>query len=127
MGDNDGMRFLSPEWLDHMGSATSGAVPDATVSIHQRVTGGPDGDVEYTLRLAGGRATFEPGAGPADVSLVSDYETAAAISQGRLSPARAFAAGRLHVGGSVTALVAHQDAFNQLGALLAGVADVTTY
>ncbi|MDQ3897636.1 MAG: SCP2 sterol-binding domain-containing protein [Actinomycetota bacterium] len=121
------MRFLSPEWLDHMRSATSAAAPDATVSIHQRVTGGPDGDVEYTLRLAGGRATFEPGPGAADVTLVSDYDTAADISQGRLSPARAFAAGRLQVRGSVTALVAHHEAFDELGALLAGVADVTTY
>ena len=121
------MRFLSPEWLDHMRAATAPASPAATVSIHQRVTGGPDGDVEYTLRVGGGRATFEPGPGPADVTLVSDYETAAAISQGQLSAARAFAARRLRVRGSATALVAHQEAFDQLGALLAGVADRTTY
>ena len=127
MGDNARMRFLSPEWLEHMASATSDASPRATVSIHQRVTGAPDGDVEYTLRLADGRATLEPGPGPADVELVSDYDTAAAISKGELSPASAFAAGRLQVRGSVSALVAHQEAFTDLGRLLTGVAETTTY
>ncbi len=127
MGDNAGMRFLSPEWLAGMASATAGASPTATLSIHQRVTGGPDGAVEYTLRLAGGRVTFEPGPGEADVELVSDYETAAAISQGRLSPANAFAGGRLRVRGSVGSLVSHQEVLADVGKLLAGVADATTY
>ncbi len=121
------MRFLSPEWLEHMASATAGASPRATLSVHQRVTGGPDGEVEYTLHLAGGRVRFEPGPGEADVELVSDYETAAAISQGRLSPATAFAAGRLRLVGSAGSLVAHQEVFADLGRLLAGVADVTSY
>ena len=121
------MRFLSPEWLDRMQTATAGASPGATLSIHQRVTGGPDGDVEYTLRVAGGRVTFEPGPGAADVELTLDYDTAAAISRGELSPAKAFAAGRLHVQGSVTSLVAHQEVFADLGMLLAGVAGATTY
>ena len=127
MGENGDMRFLSREWLDRMQSATAGASPDATLTIHQRVTGGPDGDVEYTLRLGGGRVRFEPGPAPADVELVSDYDTAASISRGELSPAQAFAAGRLHVQGSVTSLVAHQQAFAELGTLLAGVAEATTY
>jgi hypothetical protein len=121
------MRFLSPEWLERMASATAGASPGATLSIRQTVTGGPDGDVEYILRLAGGTVTFEPGPGDADVHLRCDYETAAAVSRGELSPAMAFAAGRLHVQGSVTALVAHQDVFAGLGSLLAGVAEATTY
>jgi hypothetical protein len=121
------VRFLSPEWLDHLAAVTAGASPAADLSVRQRVTGGPDGDVVYTLRLAGGGVRIEPGTGEADVELVSDYETAAAISQGRLSPASAFAAGRLRIGGSVSALVAHQEAFARMSKLLAGIADTTTY
>ena len=127
MGETMTVRFLSAEWLARMASATATASPGATLSVHQRVTGGPAGDVEYTVRLADGTVSFEPGPGAADIELVSDYETAAAISQGRLSPASAFAAGRLRVGGSVSALVAHQDAFAQISNLLAGVAEATTY
>lgn len=127
MGDNGGVRFLSGEWLDHLNALTSAAAPAATLSVHQRVTGGPDGDVDYVVRLAGGKATFEPGPGQADVDLTSDYETAVAISRGLLTPAAAFAAGRLRVGGSPASLIASQDALADVGNLLAGVAGVTTY
>jgi hypothetical protein len=121
------VRFLSPEWLDSLQAATAPASPTADLRVRQRVTGGPDGDVEYVLALAGGEVRFEPGAGPADVELTTDYDTAAAISQGTLSPASAFASGRLRVGGAVSSLVANQEAFAAIGRLLAGVAEATTY
>lgn len=123
------MRFLSPEWLDSIRSATAPAAPATEVRIRQRVTGGPDGDVEYVVALAGGKVHVEPAgaAGPADVELVTDYETAAAISQGQLTPAAAFAAGRLRMGGAVGSLVAHQEAFAGIGRLLGDVAGATTY
>lgn len=130
MGETVPVRFLSPEWLEHLASATAAASTASVgddVSIHQRVTGGPDGDVEYTLRLDGGKVSVEPGPGTADVELVADYETAAAIGQGLLSPATAFAAGRLRVAGSVSSLVTHQEVFADLGKLLTGVAEATTY
>lgn len=120
------MRFLSPEWLDSMRAATADAAPGTDLRILQRVTDGPAGDVEYVLALAAGEVRFET-AGPADVELTTDYDTAAAISQGLLSPAAAFAAGRLRVGGAVSSLVAHQEAFAGIGKLLAEVAEATTY
>jgi putative sterol carrier protein len=120
------MRFLSPEWLDHLASRMASAGASGhRVSVHQRVTGGPEGDVEYTVRLEGDTVTVEPGPGPADVQLVQDYATAAAISEGRLSPAAAFAAGRLKLGGRVGLLVEHQVAFAALAA--AAPADTVTY
>jgi putative sterol carrier protein len=122
------VRFLSPEWLESMRSATSAASPAADVRVRQRITGGPDGDVEYTLALADGQVHVDPGSdGPADVELTTDYDTAAAISQGRLSPASAFADGRLRMAGAVGSLVAQKEAFDDIGRLLAGVAAETTY
>jgi hypothetical protein len=127
MGDNASVRFLSGEWLERLAGALSAASPAEAVSIHQRVTGGPEGDVEYTVRLDAGTVSVEPGPGPADVEIVQDYATAAAISQGTLSPAAAFAAGRLRLAGSVDTLVGHQDAVAALGPLLAGLREGTTY
>jgi putative sterol carrier protein len=131
------MRFLSAEWLDGMASSMAPAPPDVSVAIHQRVTGGPEGDVEYTIRLAGGTVSVEPGPerpsergggpGPADVEIVEDYETAAAISQGLLSPAAAFAAGRLRLGGPVRSLIEHQEALAAVGERMAALAAATTY
>ncbi len=107
-----------------MRAATAPAAPGTELRVRQRVTGGPHGDVEYVLALAGGEVRFEP-AGPADVELSTDYDTAAAISQGLLSPASAFAAGRLRIGGSVGALVANQEAFAGMAKLLTGVVETT--
>lgn len=121
------MRFLSAEWLERMATTSPPAPPDVSLAIHQRVTGGPDGDVEYTVRLDHGVLSVERGPGPADVDIVEDYGTAAAISQGRLSPAAAFAAGRLQVRGSIGLLVAHQETLAALGAGMAGMAAATTY
>jgi hypothetical protein len=127
MGENGRVRFLSGEWLDRLAGAVSVASPAGSVSIHQRVTGGPDGDVEYTLRLDHGSVTVERGPGTADVQVVQDYATAAEISRGVLSPAAAFATGRLRLGGEVASLVEHQEALATLGPLLAGVSEGTTY
>ena len=110
-----------------MASATSVATPDVAIGIHQRVTGGPDGDVGYTVRAHQGTVTVEPGDRSADVEIVQDYETAAAISQGRLSPAAAFASGRLKVVGSISLLVEHQEALTGDRGLLAELAATTTY
>jgi hypothetical protein len=126
LGDNRQVRFLSPEWLESIRTATAPATPATDVRIRQQVTGGPDGDVAYVIALAGGKVRVETD-GPADVELTTDYDTAAAISQGLLTPAAAFAAGRLRVGGAVSSLMAHQEAFAGIGRLLAGVAETTTY
>ena len=92
------------------------------------MTGGPDGDVEYVVRAGSGGFSVEPGAdGPVDIEVLESYESAAAISQGRLTPAAAFAAGALKLAGDVALLVASQDDFAALGDLLAPVRAATTY
>jgi putative sterol carrier protein len=126
-------RFLSPEWLAGMAAAAgeSEALREAAsgleLSVRQVVKGGPDGDVAYTVRLAGGTMTVVPGDGPGDVEVVSDYGTAASISQGRLSPAVAFASGRLKLGGRVGSLAGHSAVLSGLGDVFASLRATTEY
>ena len=128
-------RFLSPEWLDLLAAAASAGHDDGPsdaagtpFAIRQVVIGGPDGDVEYVVRADGGRfSVHRAGDIQADVDIIQDYETATAISQGRLSPSVAFAAGRLKMGGGVGRLVDHHQEFVALGGLFARVRDATTY
>jgi hypothetical protein len=127
-------RFLSPEWLDLLSAAASStatghpASSGSPFAIRQVITGGPDGEVEYVMRAGDGLCTIHrAGEVEADVDIVQDYETATAISQGRLSAAVAFAAGRLKMGGGVGLLVDHQEEFAALGELFACVRDETTY
>jgi len=83
--------------------------------------------VEYTFRLDHGTIAVVPGPGQADVEIVEDYATAAGISQGRLSPATAFAAGLLKMAGSIGLLVEHQEALAAVGEAMASLAEATTY
>jgi predicted RecB family endonuclease len=129
-------RFLSEEWFALARQAVAAATdaPDGVtwgsdpVAVRHRVTGGPDGDIDYVVRAAGGRFSIEPAAGgPVDIEVVETYANAAAISQGRLTPAAAFAAGELKLNGDVALLAARQDDFAALGRLLDPVRAVTTY
>lgn len=135
------VRFLSPRWFDVVARAldaqpcSDGEEPVAAshvaashFAVRHVVVGGPDGDVEYVVRLAGGRFQLEAGAGgPAELEVTQGYETAAAISQGRLTPSSAFAQGLLKVGGSVGVLAANHEAFAALGRLLAPLRERTVY
>ncbi len=124
-------RFLSQEWFASVREALADGPPDGpptVVAVRHRVSGGPDGDIDYVVRAGSGRFSVEPGAdGPVDIEVIEGYDSAAAISQGTITPAAAFAAGRLKLEGDVALLAERQEDFAALGHLLAPVRAVTTY
>ena len=124
-------RFLSPEWLTQLAAAAGASslrerAAGLDLSIRQVVRGTPDGDVAYTVRLRDGTVTVVPD-GTAHVELTSDYATAAAISQGRLSPVTAFASGRLKLGGQVGVLAGQAGLLSELGDLFGSLRASTEY
>ncbi len=127
------IRFLSPEWLAALGAAAAGnerlcqAAADIDLTVRQVVRGGPDGDVSYSLRLAHGSASVTTGGDDADIEVVQDYGTAAAISRGDLTPAAAFAAGRLKLGGQVGRLMRHGNVAVGLGDVFGSLRASTSY
>jgi hypothetical protein len=98
--------FLSPEWFDQAIThpAPSSAHP---LVIEQQVKDSPYGSVSYLVVVNGERAWLErSGCGRIpDLTFTADYDTAAAIAQGRLSAQRALMQGRLRVKGSTKALL----------------------
>jgi SCP-2 sterol transfer family len=105
--------YLSDQWFDEVGAmpATPSSEPAAEDLVLQHVvTGGPEGDVCYHVRIAGQAVTVVRGpAADPDVTFAEDYATAAAIAGGALSAPAALLAGRIRVGGDLAALIAHQD------------------
>jgi putative sterol carrier protein len=111
------VRYLSPEWIDAAGRALAGdaGLKDATVDVQltleQVVTGGPAGTVRWTIAIDHGRVevveVLEGAAPAADLRFTTTYDTAAGIASGSLGAQRAFAEGRLRVGGDLSLLVAH--------------------
>jgi len=129
-----GVRYLSPVWIEAAGAAVAAddtlgaALAGVTLTVEQVVTGGPDGDIVWSLAVEDGKVALTPGPAPRyDLRLTTDYATAAAIAAGGHGAQRAFVEGRLRVGGDLSLLVAHQRALAAVDDALAGVRARTTY
>ena len=125
-------RFLTPEWFEALKAAAATSTTTPSDGVHlvlrQVVTGGPDGDVEYSVAVDDGSVDVRPGPPDrVDATFTEDYETAAAINRGDLSPQEAFMTGRIRVSGNVAVLVASQAALAELAPVLASVRATTTY
>lgn len=118
-------RYLSESWFDEVNEAAgaSASLKEATAGarlvIQQIVTGGPDGDVRYWLRIEDGAVEGRLGdaeaAGvEADATFTQSYATAVAVSRGELRAEDAFLAGRIQLRGDLGVLVRHQPALASL-------------
>ena len=104
------------------------AASGVSLTVQQVVTDGPDGEVAWHVRLGDGKVEVGPGRAPdAEVVITQSHQTATAVGRGGLSPAEAFATGRLKLAGQVGLLIRHQPAFEQLGVALAAVRETTTF
>ena len=124
------MRFLSPEWLTAAAGALRAVAPRETgahLVVQQIVTNGPDGEVAYLVRISTDAVELVPGRGDADVVFTEDWDTAAAIGEGRLSPQAALMEGRIRTSGNVSVVMAAQDTLASVESALAGVRAATTY
>ncbi len=122
-------RFLSDEWFAELERPAAGtATGGAQLIVEQVVTGAPEGDVRYQVVTGPhGTTVRRSGEGRPDVVLTTDYPTAAAIAQGRLSAAAAVGDGRVRVGGSLRGVAAAADDLAAADLLTADVRGRTTY
>jgi hypothetical protein len=128
------VRYTSPEWIAAAGRALAddAGLKDATVdvrlTIEQVVTGGPTGTVRWHVAIDHGRVELAEGpADAADLRFTTTYATAAGVASGELAAQRAFAEGRLRVGGDLSLLVAHHRTLASLDDALAAVRADTEY
>lgn len=134
-------RYLSQAWFDEVNEAvrSSPALAEAalgsSLAIQQVVTGGPDGDLRYWLRIAEGSVELGLGdvAGPdggnsgPDATVTQSYETAVAVHRGDLRAEDAILGGRIRLRGDMAALIRHQAALSELGDAVAEARDRTEY
>jgi putative sterol carrier protein len=121
--------FLSDGWLAELDATARTATPpsDLHLVVQQVVIGDGGRDTRYVIRIDGGQISVEPGdATDADVTLTQDRDTAAEIAQGALSAQVAFMAGRLRVGGDLSAVMGRAGALAALGDVFAEVRDSTS-
>ena len=129
-------RFLSPAWFDDVRTNTAGPTPQAgapaddRLVLRQVVRGTPDGDVVYHVTVEAGCARLVPPgdeAGSPDLTITTDWDTAAAIAQGALAAQAALIEGRLRVKGNLAAIASHAGGLPGLDPVPAAVRDRTTY
>jgi hypothetical protein len=119
------LRYLSDEWLARLDGALRQAAPapgEGTAVVEQVVTGCPDvegGTRRFHLVVGPGGARVHAGpAGPslvADVTVVVDHATAAAIARGHENLQGAIARGRCRLAGHPERLVAVSGVLDALG------------
>ena len=122
------VRYLSPEWFAEVNraAATSEAGTasgsSARFTVQQIVTGGPEGEVRYWVRVEGGVMEAALGqAEVADITVRQSHDTAVAVASGELSAQAALVAGRIRVSGDTTLLLEHQALLRELAETLAPV------
>lgn len=128
------VRYLSPEWFEEVNAAAAdGRVADSVTEglrlvVQQVVTGAPDGDVHYAVRIEDGTVSVVPGDAPdADVTVTEDHETATQVARGDLAAPVAFMTGRIRVTGDTKTLLAAQPALHRLDALFVDLRERTSY
>ncbi len=131
-------RYLSQGWFDEVNEAArnSVALKAATAGVYltleQVVTGAPEGEVRYWLRIDDGSVrtglgTPTAGDESADATVTQSYETAVAVLRGQLSPEEAFLSGRIRLRGDIGILLRHQSVLNDLGDAFSDVHSRTEY
>jgi hypothetical protein len=139
------MQFLSAAWIDafdrsirdtefadETGSVRAGS---GTFSIEQQVSGVPGrdeaaGPVRMLLSVDDGRVSVAQATDDTvrpDVVISLTYEDAAALSRGELDPTQALGAGRVHVRGDLSVLVAGQALLALAAGRLTTLQAETTY
>lgn len=126
--------YLSPAWFDDVNDAArrSAELRSTTAGMHvtiqQIVTGGPDGEVRYWVRLDDGKVETGPGtAERPDAAVTQSYDTAVAVSRGELAAEAALFAGRIRLTGDMSVLLRNQAALQGAARALGSIRDRTTY
>ncbi len=116
------VKFLTEEWATAVTDALNthpgfkSAMGSAELAIQFRTTDAPEGDIDYYMTTSQGTAHLSMGTlEDPDVTIVQNYETATAISQGELNTQTAFMTGKIKVSGNLAKLMMHQRAITEWG------------
>jgi hypothetical protein len=124
--------FLSDAWLAALDDAARQVVLEPVLEpfVLEQVVTGVDarGTVTYHVVFATDGVRVSSGPAPtADVTLVTDVETAARLARGEGNAQQALASGRFRVRGDIETLVHRADGLNALDDAFRAVRAATTY
>jgi len=102
------VKYLSQEWIDQYNAAMAGdeavraAVKGKSAVLQMVISGAPQGEVRYWLRIADGGVAAGLGDSPdAEVTISQSYETSAQVNKGELDGQKAFMQGKVKIAGKM--------------------------
>ena len=102
------VRYLSQEWVDQYNAALAGdeavraAMKGKNAALQMVISGAPEGEVRYWLRIADGGASAGLGdIDGADVTITQTYETSVQVNRGELDGQKAFMQGKVKIAGKM--------------------------
>ena len=100
--------YLSQEWIDQYNAAMAGdeavraAAKGKSAVLQMVISGAPQGEVRYWLRIADGGVAAGLGDNPdAEVTISQSYETSAEVNKGELDGQKAFMQGKVKISGKM--------------------------
>jgi putative sterol carrier protein len=115
------VQFLSDEWVEEVKQRLNASesfrksAAGAKATLQQVITGGPEGERRYWIKIVDGQIEMGPGdVEQPDATITQDYDTAAGMARSEVSPVSAFMTGRLKVNGSMMLLMQLQGAIAEL-------------
>ena len=115
------VQFLSDEWIEELKTRLNASesfrksAGTAKATLQQVVSGGPEGERRYWIKIEDSQIDMGPGDAPnPDVTIAQDYETAGQMARSEINPVSAFMTGRLKINGSMMLLMQLQGAIGEL-------------
>jgi putative sterol carrier protein len=118
------VKYLSQEWIDAYNTALAGddavqaALKGKNAALQMVISGAPQGEVRYWLRIADGSASAGLGDAAAEVTISQSYETSAQVNKGELDGQKAFMQGKVKISGKMLKMMQLRGALEKVQAAL---------
>jgi putative sterol carrier protein len=122
------VKYLSQDWVDAYNAAMAGdeavraALKGKNATLQMVISGAPQGEVRYWLRIADGGASAGLGdAADADVTISQSYETSAQVNNGELDGQKAFMQGKVKIAGKMLKMMQLRGPLEKIQAALSAI------
>jgi putative sterol carrier protein len=119
------VKYLSQEWIDAYNTVLAGddavqaALKGKNAALQMVISGAPQGEVRYWLRIADASASAGLGdAADAEVTISQSYETSAQVNKGELDGQKAFMQGKVKISGKMLKMMQLRGALEKVQAAL---------